>query len=707
MYRINIRSLYCLLARVNTGLPLQVAVFILLFVNPCLVKAQIFSGIEKYNTDSLEQLIPSRYENELADIYTKLAISFAYYNPSKCGFYTKKAMELSQKLDYAKGLADANRSAGLMHMYSGRYPDAVTFFYTALNLYEDAKDDYALAHLYYDLAKVHFYAGNYPKSEEYGMETLELFQAKKTDGTTVGTLWDIAKSKSGFGLLLRTTNRSEKAKEIYLWYYRIMNEEGYEITNRMVHTQILAKCYDETNKPDSALWYFEKTLEFAEVNPSIKALKMESRFSMAVILYKQGKLREAERYFLLVANEMGKDGFLRQATQSNIMLGDMQMKLDNNSNAEVYYLKALGYSQEMIENQSLYRYDSLNNVVSYGAELFFPYPQSFTRTTIWKFRSSITGKLFELYRSKGKYKLASEYSVLHAQAKDSLHALGSIRDLLEMQTKYETSRKELQIQQLAETNKNQQLRLDQSWIIMAGMGLLIMLLLIIGVLWIRQGRIKARQQMIILEQKLIRSQMNPHFIFNSMASIQEFILARDPNSASRYLSRFAKLIRNILDSSLEEMIPVSREIETIDNFLHLQKVRLDNKFDFDLYVDESLNSEDVMLPGMLIQPFVENAIDHGIRFKADKGFVKVSFEQCGQWLDIRVEDNGVGREKAKELESDLNKGRTSVSTNLIHERLSILNKRLRRKISLKIVDLRDEAGNASGTRVEIRIPLKN
>ncbi|MHC1773871.1 MAG: histidine kinase [Lentimicrobium sp.] len=705
MYRLYIRSLYCLLARVNTGLPLQVAVFILLFENPCLVKAQIFSGIEKYNTDSLEQLIPLRYENELADIYTKLAISFAYYNPPKCGFYANKALELSRELDYTKGLGDANRSAGLMHMYSGRYPDAVTYFYTALNLYEDAKDDYALAHLYYDLAKVHFYAGNYPKSEEYGMETLELFQAKKTDGTTVGTLWDIAKSKSGFGLLLRTTNRSEKAKEIYLWYYRIMNEEGYEITNRMVHTQLLGRCYDETNKPDSALWYFEKTLEFAEVNPSIKALKMESRFSMAVILFKQGKHREAEKYFLLVADEMGKDGFLRQATHSNIMLGDMQMKLDNYSNAEVYYLKALDYSQEMIENQSLYRYDSLNYVVSNGAELFFPYPQSFTRTTIWKFRSSITGKLFELYRSKGKYKPATEYMVLHSQAKDSLHALGSIRDLLEMQTKYETSRKELQIQQLAEANRNQQLRLDQSWIIMAGMGLLIMLLLIIGVLWIRQGRIKTRQQMIILEQKLLRSQMNPHFIFNSLASIQDFILSRDPNSASRYLSRFARLIRNILDCSLEEMIPVSREIETIDNYLHLQKVRMENKFDFEIRVDESLNREETMLPAMLVQPFVENAIDHGIRFKPDKGNIDVHFKMNGKWLDISVEDNGVGRIKSHELEGNSKKDHASVSTGLIHERLRILNKKSIRKISLVIIDLYTNNKEASGTRVEIRIPV--
>lgn len=706
MSRLHIRNSFWLFVPDLTIILLPVSI-LLVFLCPYMLTAQAFSGIEKYNTDSLEQLIPLSHEKELADIYAKLAISNAYYNPPKCDLYTKIALELSQKLGYAKGLADANRSAGLMHMYSGRYPDAVTFFYTALNLYEEAKDEYALAHLYYDLAKVHFYAGNYPKCEEYAMETLELFQAKKTDGSTAGTLWDIAKTKSGLGLLYRTTNRSEKAKEIYLWYNRIMNEEGYEITNRMVHTLLVARCYDETNQPDSAIWYFEKSLGFPEVNPSIKALKMESRFSMAMILYNQGKLREAEKYFLLVAKEMGKEGFLRQAIHSNIMLGDMQMKLDSKNNAEVYYLKALDYSQEMIENQSLYRYDSLNYVVSYGAELFFPYPQSYTRTTIWKFRSTITGKLFELYRSEGKHKAAMEYMVLHSQAKDSLHALGSIRDLLEMQTKYETSRKELQIQQLAEVNKNQQIRLDQSWIIMAGMGLLIMLLIIIGILWNRQGRIKNRQQMIILEQKLLRSQMNPHFIFNSMASIQEFILARDPNSASRYLSRFAKLIRNILDSSLEEMIPVSREIETIDNFLHLQKVRLENKFDFEIQVDESLNKDDVMLPAMLVQPFVENAIDHGIRFKQDKGFVQVSFGQNGQWLDIQVEDNGVGREKAKELESVPGKNHAPVSTNLIQERLSILNKRLNRKISLKIIDLKDDKGFASGTRVEIKIPLRN
>jgi len=698
--------LFPVLTRFSRNSPLPAILLLLLFSHGIQTYSQVFSGIERYNTDSLLQLIPQKKGKELVDVYNRLAVSYAYYNPALCEKFTGKANLLAKKLDYSKGLADAERYKGQMLMYAGKYPDAVIHFYNSLDYYEQLEDHYSLAQLYFDLAKVHFYAGNYQNCEEYGLKSLELYQLKKADGTTLGSQWEIAKLKSAFGLLYRTTNRSEKAKEIYRWYNKIMNEQGYEITNRMVHTQILGRCFDETHDPDSALLFFRKSLEFPEANPSIKALRMESRLTIAMINYKQEKLNDAEQNFLLVAEEMGNAGFLRQAVQSNFMLGDIYQQYGNIRKAEEFYLKALKETGEMIKNLSYYRYDSLRYVVSIGSELYFPFPDNYIRSAIWKYQSNITGKLFQLYRQREMYKQSMEYMILNAQARDTLNALSNIRDLLELQTKYETSRKELQIKQLAEANKNQQLRLNQSWIMMAGMGILIVLLIVIGILWIRQGRIKTSQQMIILEQKLMRSQMNPHFIFNSMASIQDFILAKDPGSASRYLSRFARLIRNILDRSLEEMIPVSREIETIDNFLHLQKLRLEDKFDFEILVDKSINKEEIMLPAMLVQPFVENAIDHGIRFKSEKGNIIISFALNGPWLDIRVEDNGVGRKKAFELESNNRKDYTSVSTNLIRERLRILNKKTRQKISLEIIDLYNHEGIAAGTRVEIRIPVK-
>ena len=153
------------------------------------------------------------------------------------------------------------------------------------------------------------------------------------------------------------------------------------------------------------------------------------------------------------------------------------------------------------------------------------------------------------------------------------------------------------------------------------------------------------------------------------------------------------------------MIPVSREIETIENFLHLQKVRLEEKFDFTITKNDSVESEEIRLPAMLIQPFVENAIEHGIRHKPEKGMIRISFQVLDKWLSVKVEDDGVGRKKASELEGDQRKDHSSVSTYLIRERLKILNKKSRRKITLEIIDLFDDTGMSSGTRVIFMIPV--
>ena len=672
---------------------------------PLNLLAQVHSAIEKYNTDSLELLIPQRQGVELVDVYNQLATSYSYDAPSLCEKYASQALSLARELNYKKGIGDAERYTGLMHMYAGRYPETVVHFYNALENYEKAGDIYSLAKLYFDFARLNFYTDNYLKTEEFGNKALELYEQIKTDGTTTGTLKDIARAKSAFGLLYRTTNRSDKAKEIYQWYNRIMREEKFEITDQMVHTQILARCFDETGEPDSALWYFNKTLDFPEVNNSIKALKMESCKSMGMIYYKMRKNREAEMYFEQVARVMDKTGFLQHTFISNLMLGNIYFEEGKIRQAEEYYTKAISVSREMIQKQSWYRYDSLKYIISYGAELYFPWPENLLKIMIWEFQARIMARLFELSMRKGDWQNSTKYMVSLSEAKDTLNSLQRNRDLIEMQTKYETGRKEDQIRKLAEENKYKQLRLNNSRIILAGMGVMMLFLIIIGILLIHQSRIKTRHRMIILEQKLLRSQMNPHFIFNSMASIQDFILAKDARSAANYLSRFARLIRNILDSSLEESIPVAREMETIEYYLQLQKVRLEEKFDFIITRDESVEDDEIRIPALLIQPFVENAIEHGIRHKSEKGMISVVFQRQDHWLSVTVEDNGVGRAKALEFEETRKKDHTSVSTYLIRERLKILNKKSSRKITLDIIDLFNDSDVPAGTKVVIRVPV--
>jgi sensor histidine kinase YesM len=224
-------------------------------------------------------------------------------------------------------------------------------------------------------------------------------------------------------------------------------------------------------------------------------------------------------------------------------------------------------------------------------------------------------------------------------------------------------------------------------------------------LFIRQSRLKSAEQLTEFKQKLFRSQMNPHFIFNSLTSIQNFIINQDDIKASVYLSRFSELVRSILNNSMVENITLEEEVSTIKNYLELQKVRFSEKFDFSVGVDSNIDPENTFIPPMLGQPFIENAIEHGIKNKAGKGHIRILFEAKDARLHYSIEDDGVGRQKAREILNERNKEHRSVATDITKERIRVLNRKQRSKITLDIDDLMDRNGFASGTRVTFTVAL--
>ena len=181
-------------------------------------------------------------------------------------------------------------------------------------------------------------------------------------------------------------------------------------------------------------------------------------------------------------------------------------------------------------------------------------------------------------------------------------------------------------------------------------------------------------------------------------------MEKDARTASRYLSRFASLVRSILDDSTQEFISIEKEISTIENYLELQKVRFADKFDYHIDIDTGIDIDTVMVPPMLAQPFIENSIEHGFKNKAGKGNLRVSFKMNGGCLVLEIEDDGIGREKAQEALMQHDKGHKSLATIITRERIAALNRRSKNKITLEIIDLTDDEGKARGTRVVIRIP---
>ena len=225
----------------------------------------------------------------------------------------------------------------------------------------------------------------------------------------------------------------------------------------------------------------------------------------------------------------------------------------------------------------------------------------------------------------------------------------------------------------------------------------------------KEEKLKATfaQQIAETEMKALRAQMNPHFIFNSLNSIQKYILKNDQFAASQYLTKFSRLIRLILDHSNQNNILLSSELELLKLYVEMESIRFDDKFNYEINTGTEINTDTVEIPSMLIQPYVENAIWHGLLHKEEKGKLTISFLQNGEnVIKVIIEDDGIGREKAAELKSKQVLKKKSYGMQITEDRIAIINRMQDIKATSKVIDLKDDTGNAAGTRVILEIPTK-
>jgi len=209
-----------------------------------------------------------------------------------------------------------------------------------------------------------------------------------------------------------------------------------------------------------------------------------------------------------------------------------------------------------------------------------------------------------------------------------------------------------------------------------------------------------------VEMRALRAQMNPHFIFNCLGSINRYIVKSDTKTASNYLTKFSKLIRLILDNSASDHISLEAEIQTLQLYLDMESLRFDYAFDYEIQKDESLDESGIQIPSMLIQPYVENAIWHGLLQKEEKGKLWIRFRLINSnMLNVEIEDNGIGREKAAEMKSkDLIKQK-SYGMQISRDRINLINNLYNLNNTISILDLSDEKGYATGTKIILQIPF--
>lgn len=228
---------------------------------------------------------------------------------------------------------------------------------------------------------------------------------------------------------------------------------------------------------------------------------------------------------------------------------------------------------------------------------------------------------------------------------------------------------------------------------------------------------KGKEELMLLNVKMaetkflnLRLQMNPHFLFNSLSSIQHLIVSQQTNKAYRYLTVFSHFLRSLLNFAEKNFIPLDEELKILRMYVELESLRFDESFSWEITADESLMQDEVLVPSLMVQPFAENAIWHGLLHKEGDKKLTIRFtNNSEEYLSCVIEDNGIGRDKALSIkESNINsKIRESKGIGIIKERLELLQQKTGKPATIKINDLHDNGNNPAGTRVQIIIPYYN
>ncbi|MDF2453473.1 MAG: regulator of cell autolysis, partial [Bacteroidota bacterium] len=230
---------------------------------------------------------------------------------------------------------------------------------------------------------------------------------------------------------------------------------------------------------------------------------------------------------------------------------------------------------------------------------------------------------------------------------------------------------------------------------------LVILILLMGVIFKYSLAVKTQNKKISLQS--LRREMNPHFIFNSLNSVNQFIAQNKEMEANKYLTSYSSLMRNMMENSSKDFILLQKEIEQLKKYLELEHLRFNDKFDYKIEIDESIDTDSVSIPNMLLQPHLENAIWHGLRYKEMKGFLLLMIKNHPDYIEISIEDDGIGIEKSKQLKTDNQKVHQSIGIKNINERIALLNDLYK----LKIVCLINTKPDHTGTIVVLRIPHLN
>lgn len=599
---------------------------------------------------------------------------------AKTRAYADSALWLSEKLGYEEGIIDAHLSYGMVNRYEDNYAEALEHLKTYVEYHKRNKNLSKEVPGWFQMGAVYQLMGDYDKSlaaHEYILKIHEENENWHGYVASMNSIGIIYKRIGKYGEAIKSYTKAIEVNDKYG-----LNRDLTYISHNM------GNAYAELKQYDQALGWYQNSLELAK--------RANNDYAIAGNLTAIGKTYNLmQRYEEALTEQLKAVEYREKSSEKNafsyslIELGYTYFKLKKYKQAEQYLLKGLRMAREVEAKQVI---------------------------------SDACGYLTELYAETGNYRKAYEYGQLYHEIKDSIFSETRMAQIEELQTKYETAEKDKQIALLAkekELQENEVLRQTaiRRNLVLGSLLLLLIAGLIVYALYQRLKNQKAmvaknnelkevnfKRQLSELRMKVLQAQMNPHFVFNCMNSINQMILAHDYQNASKYLTKLGKLVRLILENAEEAEISLKDELSMLEAYMQLETLRFKGKIKYQMNVTEDIDQQGTYVPSMILQPFVENAIWHGLLPKQEDGLITISIEQIKDQLVCLIEDNGVGRNGVSEEQRKSMWKSKSLGLKITEERLSLFSKKLHGKF-IQISDLKDVVGRTLGTRVKVNIPI--
>ena len=587
------------------------------------------------------------------------ALKFYGDSLNEVGIYSKSDSVLLQAVSLAVVTADRYETGILYNLlatnasYSGNRPLALSYYHKALKEFYDIRDADKVAMIMMNMGSEYEYAGNLKLATAYKLKALK-------NKIASGKRRNLDYYYQHIGQLFKETDTDK-----WEWYVR----KAYEVSNTLEDRRIQTKAaiFNDLGgicklrgRNDEALAWYDSMLHISAANNYLTG--QGTAYSNRSLIYmSQQKYDKALSDILKAISIADNTGKVYGQILDRIHAANILEKMNR-------FDLATQYATGALEKAKVLEY----------------YPEEETQAHL---------ALARIGEGSQNWKMAYEHYNAYKEGIDSLRSADVEKNMHDMEVKYQTAEKEKEIERLDHENRMKTVSLQRRKMQLITLVLIVLLLAVIWFLWSRRKLSENRKQQAELREKLLRSQMNPHFIFNTLNAINQYIQTDKSSEASDYLTRYARLMRQILEYSGETYISLSDEIELLNNYLMMQQLRFGNSFSAIVRTEGELDPERVELPPMIAQPFVENAVEHGVR-AVENGRIEVVFALSGSELILTVTDNGRGiQENSKE--------HRSMALKITRERLHMQGNNAD---SLLIESPVPEMG--CGTRVRLVVPCK-